>query len=141
MEHYRAGAVQLLALQSAIDHRRQVRVSERGGKSCLDHIQGLDRARIIVLVVRCDQPFGEAVKPGGIEPERLDLMIFGKGGDSRRRFVRRLRRGFVDSHPGGFDVQSRDCTASGTMDVLNESLRPMITTYAAPTYAHHASGK
>src|SRR3546814_12620491 len=65
-------------------------------------------ARIIVLVVRCDQPFGEAVKPGGIEPERLDLMISGKGGDSRRRCGRRLRRGFVDSHGGGSDAKSCD---------------------------------
>src|SRR3546814_12240214 len=70
---------------------------------------------IIVLVVRCDQPFGEAVKPGGIEPERLDLMISGKGGDSRRRCGRRLRRGFVDSHGGGSDAKSCACTASGEM--------------------------
>src|SRR3546814_576249 len=79
-----------------------------------------------------DQPFGEAVKPGGIEPERLDLMISGKGGDSRRRCGRRLRRGFVDSHGGGSDAKSCDCTASGKMVDRHASLLQMIITYAAP---------
>src|SRR3546814_17971016 len=95
-------------------------------------MQGLDRARIIVLVVRCDQPFGEAVKPGGIEPERLDLMISGKGGESRRRCGRRLRRGFVDRHGGGSDAKSCDCTASGKLVVRYPSLLQMILTYTPP---------
>src|SRR3546814_19076140 len=73
-----------------------------------------------------------AVKPGGIEPERLDLMISGKGGDSRRRCGRRLRRGFVDSHGGGYDAKSCDCTASGKMVDRPASLLQMIITYAAP---------
>src|SRR3546814_4713264 len=59
MEHDRAGAVQLLALEAAIDHRRQVRVGERGGKPCLDHVQSLDRAGIIVLVVRSEEHTSE----------------------------------------------------------------------------------
>src|SRR3546814_2552089 len=62
----------------------------------------------------------------------LDLMISGKGGDSRRRCGRRLRRGFVDSHGGGSDAKSCDCTASGKMVDRHASLLQMIITYAAP---------
>src|SRR3546814_18682622 len=95
MEHDRAGAVQLLALETAIDHRRQVGVSERGGKACFDHIQRLDRAGIIVLVVRYDQPLGEAVEPGVIEPARLYLLLSGACEDFRRRRGRGLCHGMV----------------------------------------------
>src|SRR3546814_13409702 len=59
-------------------------------------------------------------------------MISGKGGDSRRRCGRRLRRGFVDSHGGGSDAKSCDCTASGKMVDRHASLLQMIITYAAP---------
>src|SRR3546814_19685857 len=44
VEHDRAGAVQLFALEAAIDDRRQVRVGERRGKPGLAHGQQIGRA-------------------------------------------------------------------------------------------------
>src|SRR3546814_10546044 len=85
VEHDRAGAVQLFALEAAIDDRRQVRVGERRGKPGLDHVQRANRDGIVVLVMRPDQPLGQAGQLGGIELERADLMVAGKGGEGRRR--------------------------------------------------------
>lgn len=74
VEHDRPGSVQLLALEPAIDHRRQVGIGKRGGKPSLDHVQRLHRAGIIVLVMRADQPLGQTDELCRIEPERLRLV-------------------------------------------------------------------
>src|SRR3546814_8140286 len=64
----------------------------------------------------------DLVEPGGIEPERLDLMIAGECEDIRRRCGRRLRRGFVHSHGCGSNAKSCDCTASGKLVDRHTSL-------------------
>src|SRR3546814_12264135 len=64
--------------------------------------------------MRPDQPLGQADQLGGIELERADLMVAGKGGDGRRRGGRRLRGCFIiDGHGGGSDAEGCDCAACG----------------------------
>src|SRR3546814_16335514 len=50
----------LLPLQSAIDNRREVRSGHSGCPACLDQVHCLDRADVVVLPVRPDQPLREA---------------------------------------------------------------------------------
>src|SRR3546814_1969768 len=51
---------ELLPLQSAIDNRREVGIGHSGCQACLDQVQCLDRADVVVLPVRPDQPLREA---------------------------------------------------------------------------------
>jgi hypothetical protein len=71
MQDDRAGAVQFLALQIAIDDRRQILVGHGGGKAALDHVERLDRALIIVFPMRADQLFRQAGELGGVKAQGL----------------------------------------------------------------------
>src|SRR5206468_1778622 len=88
-DHGTRSARELLALQVSVDVRREVLFRQHCGEASLDRVERLDRPAVVVLPVRADEAFGEALQLPRIEFQRLRLVLSSEGARSGHRSVRR----------------------------------------------------